>query len=200
MGIEKITDKIMEDAKDYESVTLSDAKKTAEDIANEYRSRAEREGRAALERGKKAAESIISRAESGAALVKRNNILQMKAGLVDDSFNIAEERIISLPEDKLLSVFMSILSTAAEQGRGEIIFNLRDRKKFGEKFVNAANKKMKEEKKNSDFILSGDTANIKNGFILKYGNIETNCSIEKIIEARRTQLEPRVIDILFRKK
>jgi len=200
MGIEKITDKIARDAIDYEKSTTKEAQKEIDGITEGYKARAESIKSEILDKGGKNAAALISRAESGAALIKRNQLILMKANMIDEVFKSVEERIASMPEGELLELFINILDSASEPGKGEVIFNKRDRQKFGDKFIVAANKKISETKKESEFVLSNGTADIKNGFILKYGDIETNCSLEKIIDSRKSHLEPQVIKILFNGK
>lgn len=200
MGVEKITDRIIDDAKEYENTVLSEAQKEAADILAEYKTRADSSSEEILSKGKKSAEAIITRAESSAALIRRNQMLQMKLDMIDKVFEDIEEKVFSMPENDLLRLLLSILVSSAESGMGEIMFNERDREKFGDKFVSAANKKIQEKIKDAEFVLSNTTADIKNGFILKYGDIETNCSIEKIISSQRAQLEPQAVKLLFEKR
>lgn len=200
MSVEKITERIMDEAKNYENDMMNEARMEVDQIMKTYQSHAEKIRGEILRRGEKDVAAILSCARHDASLIRQNQVLQMKANLIDEVFKNAEERVLDIPEDNLLELFWNILETAAESGSGEIIFNERDREKFGTKFVAAANKKMRELEKNSEIILSDDSADIKNGFILKYGDTEINCSLEKIIGVKRAKLELQISKILFGNK
>ena len=45
--------------------------------------------------------------------------------------------------------------------------------------------------------LSNEIANIDGGLILRYGSVETNCSISALLAGMRRELEPKISAILF---
>lgn len=199
-GIDKITDKISEDAKTYEAVALSQAEREVAEIADDYRSRAEYNSRIIIEKGKKSAESVLSRANSSAALIKRNTILQMKSSLVDDVFKTAAQRLASMPDELTHEFLLCVLLKAAREGNGEVVLNKEDRDKYGAKLVADANRKAKEAGRKCEFFLSEQTAQIIGGLILKYGIMDINCAFDKMVDAKKTKLEPHVMNILFKNK
>jgi V/A-type H+-transporting ATPase subunit E len=193
-NLAKITDKIIGEAKEYEESVMAQARKEASAISREYEARAEETENAILERGRKSVTAVLSRAESSSAMIKRNAVLEMKKSLADEVYRKAEEKLVAVPQEKFTEFLMKVLIKAAQPGiDGEIAFNARDKEKFGADFVAAANKKIKGGK----FTLSETAADIKNGFILKYGAVDTNCSIEKIVEAKKAETEPKIINLLF---
>ena len=69
--------------------------------------------------------------------------------------------------------------------------NAADRARVGEallKAVNADGAKMK---------LPDETRDIKGGLILRRGSIETNCSVELLVELCRGELSAKLADVLF---
>ncbi|MBR6005282.1 MAG: hypothetical protein IK063_03535, partial [Clostridia bacterium] len=51
--------------------------------------------------------------------------------------------------------------------------------------------------KGAELSFSGENADIKNGFILRYGLIEINCSFDSVIDENREELKEKVNAILF---
>ena len=81
--------------------------------------------------------------------------------------------------------------TVVAAGDEEIILNAADRARIGEalvKAVNAGGAKMK---------LSKETRDLIGGLILRRGSIETNCSVELLVELCRGELSAKLADVLF---
>lgn len=200
---QKITDKIAQDAQSFEEVSLREAEAGAAVIRDDYKSKADYAVAVIADKSKNNAARIVERAESGAELVKRNGALAAKSAILDDVFNIAVERIISSDDAQYLELMTAIAISAAEDinaGQtdnginpcaGKIIMNKNDAIKFGKQLAEASAKSGK------NLTLSDERANIRGGFILRYGDIDVNCSIESIVASMRPKLEPQAINILF---
>ena len=46
-------------------------------------------------------------------------------------------------------------------------------------------------------VLSNDTADIEGGLLLRYGDVEINCSISMLIDSIRSSVEAKVYRALF---
>jgi V/A-type H+-transporting ATPase subunit E len=53
------------------------------------------------------------------------------------------------------------------------------------------------DKKNASLIISENTVTIDGGFILKYGDVEENCSFDALFSSAKEELSDRVNAILF---
>ena len=51
--------------------------------------------------------------------------------------------------------------------------------------------------KDADLKISETPANIKNGFVLSYGDVEENCSFDALIEASKETLQDKIGQMLF---
>ena len=132
---------------------------------------------------------------------------------------MAEEKLLSL-DDKAYCTFVGHLLADAVKERTESVQRLRmeygdeedyslnfeavfcegDKKKRAASSVKTAKallKKMSPELGETEIAISESVADIKGGTILRYGDIETNCSVEAVISAARGTMEPRVAEILF---
>ena len=195
--IEKITEKIEEEAKKSEREALESARMEVERTLAEYEARAEAIREVAAERIKNNAEASRVRADSAAKFIVRNMTLQMKNELIDHVYHAAGERIRG-QKDADYSAFLSDVAVfAAEEGVGEMIFNRADSARIGRRTVEDANRAAKAGNLNSSFILSERNLPISGGFVLKYADREVNCSIDALVASVRPETESRVVEKLF---
>lgn len=220
-GIEKITAKIITDAREAAAALVENAREKALAISRDYAEKAaaikeELDGRTAAE-----ADAIVSRARQSVETIQRNAILAEQAAILDEVFVEAYNSIRGLPDDKYVS-FLAMLSASAlaEQTESqeenlrlygpdeeseavesyEILLCKSDRDKYSELLL--------EEIRHSvigrippevveRLVISKETANIDGGIILRYGSIESNCSLALMFERIRANLEGRVAKLLF---
>ncbi|NLB28609.1 MAG: hypothetical protein GX823_00030, partial [Clostridiales bacterium] len=72
-----------------------------------------------------------------------------------------------------------------------------DRAKIGKAVVRAANRLLSENGRPARLELSDETREMSGGVVISGGDIETNCSLEKLVAQYRNELSPRVAKILF---
>jgi V/A-type H+-transporting ATPase subunit E len=219
-GLDKITFRIIAEAEADAKKTLSEAATAASLITAEYEAKAG-EIRASLGANAEAeANDIISRAKSAAAMDKRNITLSEKSRLIDGAFAEAKRQILAMPDDKYLELLSSILAYSLldqletervnrelygetdlpEIAKYEVILNKNDRDRIGKSLIDSVRRRVigKIDSKTMDkLVLSENTANIEGGVILKYGDVETNSSIEMMLDALRETVEPEVCKTLF---
>lgn len=182
MSIEKISERILSEARDEAEFVLANARhgadsvlyeagKRAEELASEYALRASDDARLLKERRKTAAE-----------LEAKKLVLAAKQEMIEKSFSEAVRQLSELPEEEYLAFLRKQLPKDSEGG--ELILNERDAKRgIGEKL--------------GGYSVSPETADIAGGFILRKGNVDINASIEAIVEARRKELTAAAANILF---
>lgn len=189
-GIEKITGKILDEARDYAAKTEADAKTEAAGIIAEAEKAASGLIDEARLQAEKEARSMAERAGSSAGLAGRNTVLEAKNTLIDRAFDLAKQKILNLDRDSYGALLASLLAEAAADvpdGRYVMSVNAKDRETAQRVIDGAA----------VDVLLSDYDADIEGGFILRRGDIEINCSVEKIIGGLRRILESDVFKVLF---
>ncbi len=219
-GLNKITDKILADAQADAQAVLEAAEAKCREIDAEYAEKAESIKEVLNEAAEKEAESIVVRAKSSAALEKRNLLLETKSDLIDEAFASALAEILAFDDAKYRELLISLLTSALREQvqaeaasrtlygedealapeRYEVILNSRDRSRFSETLIsdfrvsaqNVIDKEFIEK-----VVLSESVANIDGGLILRYGDIESNCSLSVIMKQMRPALETKVSDTLF---
>jgi V/A-type H+-transporting ATPase subunit E len=173
------------------------AEKDAAAILKAARDEAEKKRSSVLERAQKDAANRKLRMISYAELEARKAKLQAKQEMVDEVFEKAVERLVSLPDSQYLKVLSDMIVRSINEGSAEVVLSEKDRKRLGGEFINSINKRLSAEGKKADIKLSSETRGIRGGFILKAGDIEINNSFEAIIRMQRDQLETEVVKTLF---
>ncbi|HHU22568.1 MAG TPA: hypothetical protein GXZ52_04005 [Clostridiales bacterium] len=196
-GIDKITARIESDARKEAEAILSEADEKCEKIRAEYEKLAQEEYWKLIRAGVKDCEARVRLLGSTAAMEAKKSILSMKQEMVARAFVRAEELTLSRPEDEYAGFLAHHAAKAAVTGTEEIILNSRDKTGYGRKVVKLANDILNKKGIPGKLTLSEETRPIAGGVILRQGGIETNCSIEALIEMYRNELAAPVAHVLF---
>ncbi len=170
----------------------------------------------------RAREAEIARAMGDGDMKSREILLEKRVALINEAFEKAEELIISAEKEDYLLFLSNLLCDAVKErietvdrlvneygeedefsADFELIFNEKDKKEYAKDTVKAARallKKISPALSKTAFAISDSTAPIKGGFILRYGDVETNCSLEAVMADARRKCESRVIAHLFPKE
>ena len=192
MSIENITAAIIGDAELVEETSVKNAEKAMEEIIGKAKIEAEEILKQEAEKCEKEAESLKSRKISAAELQARKMILGAKQEAIQKSFDLALEKLKSMPEDKYLS-YLTEEIIKIPVNEGIIILNQRDRDKIGEKLIEAVNQSLNAAK----YKLSDKTINVSGGFLLRSGNIEINNTFETLLNSVKDDLTSEVANALF---
>ena len=85
------------------------------------------------------------------------------------------------------------VKAAAADKTGEVIFNAKDQKAFGDAVVKAANEFLG----SGSLTLSQETGNFSGGLKIKNGAIEVNNTLELLIDHSRSEMSAAVAKVLF---
>lgn len=196
-GINRIKAKILDDAKEIAGENLSRAKQEADSIIAEAQQKALEEAGKAKQAAMAEAANLRKTMDAVSSLEERKRMLKVRQDMVDEAFRAAFERTLKLPADEYGSFIRRFILEAVRDGEGEILFNETDRSRLGAQFVEEVNKMLRAEGKNAVLRLSGQTIPNRGGFVLKYGDMEINSTLEIIFNMLRPQLEAEVASILF---
>ena len=111
---------------------------------------------------------------------------------LEETYAKALEKLRNLPEARYVEVLTELLPQAAPHGVGEVLFSAQDRETVGQAAVDAANGKS-----GGKLTLSGETAPIQGGFILKDGNVEVNCAFDTLVRLQKAETAGQVAQRLF---
>ncbi|MBN1289975.1 MAG: V-type ATP synthase subunit E [Actinobacteria bacterium] len=134
---------------------------------------------------------------SMAQMDARKGLLEEKQKLIDEVFEKTIQALLDMPFDEYLNMLVRMLVADPPDSGGEVIMSAEDREKFGEKLIAQANRKLEESGRKTRFILSGETRDIKGGFVIKTGGVEINNGLLVQLGARREEFEPVLVRVLF---
>lgn len=193
MSIENITQKILSEASSNAENSINLAKSQASEITNNAKHEAEQIISEMSQKANMEIDIIKSRKLSAGKLEERKMILTAKQSVVKKSFDLALERLSTMPEDKYINYLLDGICNIPNC-EGEIILNELDKNRIGEKLVKAANEKLKADK----VILGNGTVQTKGGFILRNGDIEVNNTFEMILGSIKESITFEVANTLFK--
>ena len=192
-GLEKITQRIEQDAQAEAGQVLADARARADAIAAEWAEKARKEREDILERGRKNAGERAERLASVAQLECRKLELAAKQEMLSRAYDKALEQLLNLPEQEYTALLADLAVKAAVTGREAVILSQKDRTRYGKQVVTAANERLN----GGRLTLSEQTRPIQGGVILSDGDVEVNCSFETLVRLQRGALDRPVAQILF---
>ena len=225
-GIEKITQRIDQDAQSEIDKILGDARAQAAEILARYEAQAQKESEDIVARGEKNAAERQDRLASVAQMEAKKLTLATKQEMLDKAFDLALDRLVSLPDEEYVALLADLAARAATTGREQLIFSQKDRARIGKQVVAAANEKLAkavapelpdalaESKAGAilDKVVSGasailagtgmltlseETRPMRGGFILSDGDVEVNCAFETLVRLQRGEISGEVAKALF---
>ena len=225
-GIEKITAKIIQDSEAEVTRILEETERKARSIGEEAQAQADREREEILARGRRTADERLERLKSAAQMERRKLELAAKQEVLAEAFDLALEKLCTMPEQEYVALLTKLALEASSTGREQLIFSPQDRSRVGKQVVVAANEPLVKgvapelpeaitESKVGAFLgkvvnttaamvtgtglltLSEETRPIKGGFIMVDGDIEVNCAFETLVRLQREKLEKEVAGVLF---
>lgn len=179
--LQVLTDKIRRAAEEKAAEILTMAKSEYDEMLADAKAEGDREKVRIAEEARKEAERITTRAISSAAQKNAQNKLAFKMEMICSVMEKAKQSFLGLENSLYIEKLSKLLDTRVQKGeKGEILFNKKDKEKLTKEF------KAKLEKEG--LILSEKNADIEGGFILVYGKVEENCSVEAIFRENYEEL------------
>lgn len=196
-GTEKIIAHIRADGDAEAKKILDAAAKQAEEIRAASFKEALSEYERLMQAGNAECEDILSGSRRIAEMEAKKSVLSVKQEMISAAFDAAREEIVNMPRDKYTQFLARMAAEAAASGMEEIVLNARDKAEVGKSVCKAANELLSAKGTPGKLTVSEDTADISGGVIVRFGGIETNCSIDALIRQRRSGLSTEVAAAMF---
>lgn len=196
-GTEKIIAHIRADGDAEAKKIIDAASKQAEEKRAESFKAALSEYEKLMQAGNAECEDILSGSRRIAEMEAKKSVLSVKQEMISAAFDAAREEIANMPRDKYTQFLARMAAEAAASGMEEIVLNARDKAEVGKSVCKAANELLSAKGTPGKLTVSEDTADISGGVIVRFGGIETNCSIDALIRQRRSGLSTEVAAALF---
>ncbi|MCY6370842.1 V-type ATP synthase subunit E [Clostridium ganghwense] len=195
-SINNLTSKIIEDANNTAKGLIEEAKNTEKSLINKKIAEGEAEKKIMVSKAESEAKTRAERIISNAHLQVRNMKLSAKGEVLDNTFNIALEKLNKISKEKLLKFMMESILSLDIDGDEKIIVGENNNAVTPE-FIKELNKALIAEGKKGELKLSSEKRDIKGGYILAKNGIEINNTFEALIMSLRDELEAEVISALF---
>lgn len=196
-GTEKIIAHIRADGDAEAKKIIDAASKQAEEKRAESFKAALSEYEKLMQAGNAECEDILSGSRRIAEMEAKKSVLSVKQEMISAAFDAAREEIVNMPRDKYTQFLARMAAGAAASGMEEIVLNARDKAEVGKAVCKAANELLSAKGTPGKLTVSEDTADISGGVIVRFGGIETNCSIDALIRQRRSGLSTEVAAAMF---
>ena len=196
-GTEKIIAHIRADGDAEAKKIIDAASKQAEEKRAESFKAALSEYEKLMQAGNAECEDILSGSRRIAEMGAKKSVLSVKQEMISAAFDAAREEIVNMPRDKYTQFLARMAAEAAASGMEEIVLNARDKAEVGKSVCKAANELLSAKGTPGKLTVSEDTADISGGVIVRFGGIETNCSIDALIRQRRSGLSTEVAAAMF---
>ena len=219
-GLNKITEKILADAREEAERILTQAREDCEKISADYASQAEEIRERLSTQAQQKGADMIARARSANAMQKRNILMQQQSDLIDGVFTGAKEWVLAMDDGKYADLLAGLLASAlfelvdTEQKNRvlygdeeepnpadfEVLFNKKDRERCGNAVLETARKKLTgkiPDDRVKRMKLSEQVLPIDGGLVLRWGDVECNCSFELLFAQLHRELEAEVSQALF---
>lgn len=180
--LQELTDQIISVAREQVSDIKKESERNYQKIMDEAKIQGKNDMEEILANARKEAERITSRAISSSAKDTTQGKLSLKMELIEDTISSAYESVLKAGPNAYMSRLAKILTKKVKSDAkdGIILFNKKDKENLSKEILDIIKK--------SGLSVSDETLNIDGGFVLRYGKIEENCSIEALFRENRDML------------
>ncbi len=217
-GLEKITERIYEQAREQAEEISREADEACLDVRSEYEERADAIREELSTDSQMRANDLIARTKNAVAEKQRQAILTMKNTLVESVFKSAEESLLALDAETYTELLAGLLTAAMLDAvrmeeksigeneerqadrRYEACFAARDGEACRRAVLQKAKKKLAKRISQESLELlsaSSDSFPITGGVVLKWSGGEINSSFGEILSQLRVSLGKEVSQRLF---
>lgn len=217
-GLEKIIDRIQTEARERASEILQRSEEECVALAKDYAARAEALRESIEKTGEQDMQSMLLAARAQTQKERAAILQKAQNGLLDEAFARAQKEITSDDCGKYRELLVALLVLALlDQHRTEqqsiaygdeveeltsfeVLLNAKDRALYGTQVVEGARRVVERRigaEKARKLVLADEAADIDGGLVLRFGDVELNCTLGLLMADIRRELTPRVSALLF---
>ena len=193
-GLDLIIEEIITEARAEADLILAEARSKAEEIRTKALEQASARCAEIDAETDKRIFDLSARRKTGFVLRRRQTELEARQTALGETLSAVRRALIDQREEEYFAFVIQSAVEQAETGEGILLFNARDRERMPENFQYLLNMALPEDKK---LTVSEMTARIDGGFILKYGDLEENCSFAAIFRQRHDEFIDLIRGLLF---
>lgn len=195
-GLEKIIAKIHDDGLKNCQAVLDNAAKEAKAIMDNTADKADEQCKSIAAEAEAKREKILELSASRADQITRQATLSVRVKAINTVIDDAIAALDGLECEKYFDVLLTLLQKNLQPGECVLMLNQRDLARMPAGFIPKA--VAAAEKAGAKLTADDKAVSVPNGFILKYGDIEINCSFPAITDDMRDELKEKANSILFK--
>ncbi|MBP5773225.1 MAG: V-type ATP synthase subunit E [Eubacterium sp.] len=196
-GLDNIVKKIKSNSRDEIELIKKDAESYRANVLAEAKKDTDKEIKKILDQAKRDQDLYEEKVVSNGEFKQRNALLKAKGEVIDEVIDRALDELKNQDADSYFATILNVLKDNTQDKDGKICFSKKDLDRIPSDFEAKASDIAKE--KGGSLTVDNEPADIDDGFILKYGDIEENCTFDAIFEAKRDDLRDLVNKNLFNK-
>lgn len=135
----------------------------------------------------------MTMSEANVSGIARRAELSAKVEAVDAAIEAAYDAMCDMGADEYFAALEKLAVRNAGKGEGELRLSKRDLDRVPSGFADRINAVLTD----GSVKLSGQSADIDNGFILVYGDIEINCTFRALINEQKDIVREKVCGVIF---
>ncbi len=192
-GIDRITSKIIDQAKLQAENRVNYARETADKTESSLKKRFDRTIESERKKAEHEGAEATKRVLANVMLEGRKKKLSARQDAVNEVFDKAVEKIAGLPEQEYIEFLTKLATSVLEKGENKLILNARDKKNISDKLL----KKLIKENPGIKISIADEVVSSAGGLVVRNGDIQTNLTLESIIRLEREKLEADVVGLIF---
>ncbi len=191
---QQIIDYILDAARQDAEKQRAQAEEKAAARLAETEAAARQKQKEILARAQADTERAAQAAESAAELARRERLLLERRRLVDEALDKTIAHVLEMPAEAYFARMAAMIREAAQEGQGVLWLDGRDLARLPADFMAGLQTSLAEGRR---VELSVQPTDIGGGFLLRYDEIEIDCRLTALAEAKREELEDFLARELF---
>ena len=193
-GLDRIIEKIEEQSKQNCNAILNEASAEVKKIISEAREKANKQSDEIIAKAKAEAKKIEAVAKSSAESITRNRYLEIRNAILNVIISAAYLEIEKFSDEEYFAMLKRLCIKNVLEGECEMHLSGYDIGRLPDDFEMSINSEIFEK---GAVRISYTPADIENGFILHYGDIQINCTLKAVFDENMDRLKDMLSTALF---
>lgn len=193
-GLERIKEKILIQSQENCDKIIQNATMQAKSIIRQARDDANSKAFEIINKADDTANKKNAVSKSTAESITRNRYLEIRNAILNDVISAAYLEIEKFSDEKYFDMLKKLCIKNMLSGECTMHLNGYDLGRLPEDFELNLNKEIYE---NGAVMISEDAIDIENGFILRYGDVEVNCTLKSVFDESMDNLKDMLSNFMF---
>lgn len=193
-GLEKIITRVQQDADRQRKEVLERAQREAEEILQKAQQNANAKQAEILARAEAQCGQALQMAQAKQQQQKKQALLAERVQLIQETIEAAVQAMHALAADEYFTALKQLAVRNAMPGQGVMHLNASDLARKPADFIDNVNAALPA---GASIALAQGAADLADGFLLVYGDIEVNCTFRALVDADLDAIKDLAYTTLF---